>query len=128
MPLQLQFVAVSNPTGPVPSKSRKLCHSHAARQAHARERRLRAQRYQKEVMQFRLDENMADLNTLRPLGRTPNRRNDPFAAIAIPLSSQEYFLLDYCTSPDALMLPLEFSPGLWHNLLELHHLPTCPFL
>ncbi|KAL6411820.1 hypothetical protein AUP68_04199 [Ilyonectria robusta] len=94
MPLQLQFVAVSNPTGPVPSESRKLCHSHATRQTHAKERRLRVQRYQKEVTQFRLEGNH-DLNTLGPLGRTHNHGNDPFAAIARPLSSQEYFLLDY---------------------------------
>ncbi|KAF5013415.1 hypothetical protein FDECE_603 [Fusarium decemcellulare] len=95
MPRQFQFVAVSNPTGPVPSESRKLSHSHATREAHARERRLRVQRYQREVAQFRPKVDLSVFETLQPLIREPNSEWDPFSAIARPLSHQEYFLLDH---------------------------------
>ncbi|KPM41006.1 hypothetical protein AK830_g5537 [Neonectria ditissima] len=97
MPRQFQFVTVSNPTGPVPSESRKLAHSHATRQAHAKERRLRTQRYQMQVMQVRAGKNMEILepDSLNPLLRMPNHGGDPFSTLVRPLSSQENFLLDH---------------------------------
>lgn len=98
MPRQFQFVAVSNPTGPVPSESRKLSHSHATRNAHARERRLRMERYQRETRLSTLKQNSTVVEIPSPLVQMPGHGKDPFAALARSLSSQEYFLLDHCTS------------------------------
>ncbi|KAK7420411.1 hypothetical protein QQX98_002834 [Neonectria punicea] len=97
MPRQFQFVTVSNPMEPVPSESRKMSHSHATRQAHAKERRLRTQRYQMQVMQVRAGEDLTVLEPcLRsPMIRMPNYGMDPFSTLARTLSPQEYFLLDH---------------------------------
>ena len=97
MPRQFQFVAVSNPTGPVPSESRKLSHAHVTREAHAKARRLRVQKYRNEMMQSRT-EPLVDAETPSPLVRIPKRCESLFSASAPSLSSQEHFLLDHCTS------------------------------
>ncbi|KAI8716136.1 Epimerase domain-containing protein [Fusarium sp. LHS14.1] len=94
MPRQFQFVAVSNPTGPVPSESRKLSHAHVTREAHAKERRLRVQRYRKETMQS-LTERLAGDETPSLLVEIPECCKSLFSASALSLSPQERFLLDH---------------------------------
>ncbi|KAH6887046.1 hypothetical protein B0T10DRAFT_539215 [Thelonectria olida] len=94
MPRQFQFVSVSNPTEPVSSDVRKLTHSHAIRQVHAEERRLRTQRYRREVLRARAEENRALLDP-GFVSRMLSYGRDPFSTLARPLSSQEHFLLDH---------------------------------
>ncbi|KAH7137619.1 hypothetical protein EDB81DRAFT_900988, partial [Dactylonectria macrodidyma] len=98
MPLRFQFVNVSNPGNPASSETRTLTHSHAIRQAHAKERRLRMQRYHSEASQVNAGEH--ETTALEPcfpgpLSQMPDNSRDPFSTLPRSMSSQEYFLLDY---------------------------------
>ncbi|KAF4957607.1 hypothetical protein FSARC_11246 [Fusarium sarcochroum] len=97
MPRQFQFVAVSNPVGPVSSESRKLRHSHAIRQKHAKERRLRTHNYQRNLMHVQAEKTSTPVPTgnSNSFSRMLDYSKDPFSAMAGSLSSQEYFLLHY---------------------------------
>ncbi|EGU76106.1 hypothetical protein FOXB_13403 [Fusarium oxysporum f. sp. conglutinans Fo5176] len=86
MPRNFQFVTVSNPTEPVPSHVRSLTHSHAVRQRHAKERRLRMQKHQEDMSR---NAERTSLNKLLGYGR------DPFDALPKQLLSHENFLLDH---------------------------------
>ncbi|KAH7118392.1 hypothetical protein EDB81DRAFT_701451 [Dactylonectria macrodidyma] len=98
MPLRFQFVNVSNPGNPASSETRTLTHSHAIRQAHAKERRLRMQRYHSETSQVNVGEHETTALEPRfpgPLSQIPDNSRDPFSTLPRSMSSQEYFLLDY---------------------------------
>ncbi|SCN98493.1 uncharacterized protein FFB20_10695 [Fusarium fujikuroi] len=86
MPRDFQFVTVSNPAEPVPQHVRSLTHSHAVRQRHAKERRLRMQKHQ---------EDMARNAESTSLNRALGYSRDPFAALPKQLLSHETFLLDH---------------------------------
>ncbi|CCT75402.1 uncharacterized protein FFUJ_11422 [Fusarium fujikuroi IMI 58289] len=86
MPRDFQFVTVSNPAEPVPQHVRSLTHSHAVRQRHAKERRLRMQKHQ---------EDMARNAESTSLNRVLGYSHDPFAALPKQLLSHETFLLDH---------------------------------
>ncbi|RKK93622.1 hypothetical protein BFJ68_g15479 [Fusarium oxysporum] len=86
MPRNFQFVTVSNPTEPVPSHVRSLTRSHAVRQRHAKERRLRMQKHQEDMSR---NAERTSLNKLLGYGR------DPFDALPKQLLSHENFLLDH---------------------------------
>ncbi|KAF5678196.1 hypothetical protein FDENT_9000 [Fusarium denticulatum] len=86
MPRDFQFVTVSNPAEPISQNVRSLTHSHAVRQRHAKERRLRMQKHQEDMA--RNAENTS-LNKVLGYGR------DPFAALPKQLLSHENFLLDH---------------------------------
>lgn len=88
MPRDFQFVTVSNPAEPVPQHVRSLTHSHAVRQRHAKERRLRMQKHQ---------EDMARNAESTSLNRVLGYSRDPFAVLPKQLLSHETFLLDHCT-------------------------------
>lgn len=95
MPFELHFVAVPGPTSARLSETRRSRHSHTARQVHAKIRRSRAQKYQQELAQAQF---FKEYGTFDLLDQIPRCRKDPFSALVRPLSSQEYFLLNYCAS------------------------------
>ncbi|KAJ4004011.1 hypothetical protein NW766_011867 [Fusarium irregulare] len=86
MPRNFQFVSVSNPTEPVSRHVRSLTHSHAVRQRHAKERRLRMQKHQEDL--FRNAESVS-------LNKVLGYSHDPFAVLPKQLLSHENFLLDH---------------------------------
>ena len=100
MPRNFEFVTVSKPTEPASSEIRRLAHSHAIRQVHAKKRRLRTQRYQGELdhaTPLSLEKlKVPELQVLSPLRLMPGNSKDPFSSLARPLSSEEYFLLNHC--------------------------------
>ncbi|KAI1365928.1 hypothetical protein F5Y08DRAFT_327673 [Xylaria arbuscula] len=97
MARRFQFVAVSNPTEAPSSESKKSAYSHAFRQAHAKRRREQMERYRKEVIYNppKNTLNISERAILSPWSQTLNGNKDPFSALARPLSSAEYFLLDH---------------------------------
>lgn len=130
MPCQFAFVTVSNPTEPVSSEYRRLAHSHAMRQVHAKKRRLRTQRYQGEIVDANTREGeklkVLELQVSSPPGLMPANSKDPFSSLARPLSSEEYFLLNHCRFidshacyyPGLTPQPREgYSPGAVHTLV-----------
>lgn len=130
MPRQFAFVTVSNPTEPASSEYRRLTHSHAMRQVHAKKRRLRTQRYQGEMVDANTREGeklgVLELQVSSPPELMPANSKDPFSSLARPLSSEEYFLLNHCRSIDshACCYPgltpqprEEYSPGAVHTLV-----------
>ncbi|ORX99947.1 hypothetical protein BCR34DRAFT_576175, partial [Clohesyomyces aquaticus] len=98
MPRHFEFVAVSNPTELASSETRRLAHSHAIRQVHAKKRRLRTQRYQEELGHATTREGeklkVLELQVSSPPILMPGNSRDPFSSMARPLSSEEYFLLN----------------------------------
>ncbi|KAH7200972.1 hypothetical protein BKA60DRAFT_612593 [Fusarium oxysporum] len=86
MPRNFQFVTVSNPAEPVPHHVRSLTHSHAVRQRHAKERRLRMQKHQEDMSR---NAESTSLSKVLGYGR------DPFAALPKQLLSHENFLLNH---------------------------------
>lgn len=100
MPLRFQFVNVSNPANPASSETRTLTHSHAIRQAHANERRLRMQRYYGKASQVDSGDHETTVPQTHfpgPLSQIPGNSRDPFSILPRSISSQEYSLLGYCT-------------------------------
>lgn len=99
MPRKFQFIAVSDPTEPISSESRKLTNSHVIRQRHAKERRLRTQSYQRALprVQEEQDAMLSRWHVSKSLTGVLDYSRDPFSALPKPLSSQDYFLLHHCT-------------------------------
>ncbi|EGY22277.1 uncharacterized protein VDAG_03715 [Verticillium dahliae VdLs.17] len=96
MQSHIQFVPVSGPTRPMPSESRKLCHSHATRQAHAKKRRLRVHQHQKEVTLAQKEDQQTFTIALIPLNSAPNyHKGGLFTSLASSLAPAEYGLLRY---------------------------------
>ena len=104
MARQFQFVSASKPTEHVSSESRKLNHSHVMRHVHATKRSLRTQRYQDELINVGMEQDLTTSETVlsSPLIQRFANSKDPFSSLARPLSSEEYFLLDHCMSINAL--------------------------
>ncbi|KAM0227106.1 hypothetical protein ACHAP5_012245 [Fusarium lateritium] len=95
MTSQFQFITVPDPTAGISPQSRKLVYSHVLRQRHAKERLSRTKAYQ-DKPRVRQDPDEAtgqsdNLFQSRMLGYC----KDPFSALIRPLTTQEYFLLDY---------------------------------
>lgn len=111
---RIQFVMVSNPAEASSAQTRKKAHSHAAREAHAKARRMRAQQHRK--AQETSDgwsaghEDAAGLDTTlepasartgpvtyaSPLGLLLSHCKDPFSTLVKSFTHREYFLLHYC--------------------------------
>ncbi|KAL2866072.1 uncharacterized protein BJX67DRAFT_147816 [Aspergillus lucknowensis] len=115
MPLnELQFiVSLPHSTHAAGSSQQKIARSHAARSAHARERRLRTQRFQAQKAREGPDqlERPSSL-LLRPkddlgscaISFLPADRRDPFASFVVPLKPMEQMLFDhYVTTVVPLM-------------------------
>ena len=126
MARRFQFVSASKPTEHVSSESRKLNHSHVMRHVHAKKRRLRTQRYQDELINVGMEQDLMTSETVLsspPVQRFADSR-DPFSSLARPLSSEEYFLLDHCMCIDAL----PDYPGLISPFLVWADSPISPNL
>ncbi|KAI0447480.1 hypothetical protein F4803DRAFT_574686 [Xylaria telfairii] len=97
MARQFQFVTVSNPTEAPSSESKKLAYSHAFRQAHARRRRERTEKYRKEIASVPVNRvfTVPEGAVPSPLRQVLNSNKDLFSCLARPLSSVEYFLLNH---------------------------------
>ncbi|CAG9996122.1 unnamed protein product [Clonostachys byssicola] len=97
MARRFQFVSASTPTERVSSESRKSNHSHVMRHVHARKRRLRTQRYRDELINagINVDQTTSQIGLSSPPIPRFATSGDPFSSSARPLSSEEYFLLDY---------------------------------
>ncbi|KIL88231.1 hypothetical protein FAVG1_08310 [Fusarium avenaceum] len=95
---RFQFIPVPDPTERISPQSRKLAHSHALRQRHAKERRSRTKAYQDKI-QVRQSPKW---DTEQPHNVFQSRMlsyyKDPFSALIRPLTSQEYFLLNHYVS------------------------------
>ncbi len=124
MARQFQFVSASKPTEHVSSESRKLNHSHVMRHVHAKKRRLRTQRYQDELINVGVEQDLTTSETVlsSPLIQRFANSQDPFSSLARPLSSEEYFLLDHCMSIDTL----PDYPGLVSLFLIWAQIPLLP--
>ena len=116
----IQFINLSHPSDATSAECQKTAHSHAARMAHARARRLRNlanQRDEKESRRSQAGEN-SDGKTergstahneeavrqvwvrtiLEPSPKSPLSANraDPFGSFAMALNRTEQYLLDHC--------------------------------
>lgn len=101
MARQFRFVVVSNPTERPSSESKKLAYSHAFRDAHAQRRRKQMEKHRKATISVTPPPVSKVLTApgeavLAPLSHVLNSNQDPFSALARPLSSMEYFLLNHC--------------------------------
>lgn len=109
-PQKLQYIIKSaHPTGPdSTSIQRKTARSHAARAAHAKERRQRTLQYQaqkrrEEGIQTTRDETDTEpqsalhLTTPKVITLLPASRRDPFMSYARKLRPIEEILFDHCT-------------------------------
>lgn len=93
---QFTFVAVSDPSKPPSTETRKLAYSHAVRQAHARKRRLRTEAYQSQLVNVQQIEPEKSIALPSPRIQELATYKDPFSALARPLSKVEYYLLNQC--------------------------------
>lgn len=99
MPLQkLQYIITAPEAATLTTSQQRVARSHAARSAHARERRLRTSQYQAQNkrewglndVRFRLSKPTNILTIL------PASRKDPFTTFARPLKPLEQMLFDHC--------------------------------
>jgi len=119
----IQFINKSSLDNDLTVEDQRRAHSHAARAAHAKARRLATIQYQSskatqvEDSNHAVNErritvksnrhailNAAKSNTTEqpalpsPLNPLPSDRRDPFESFVRPLKRGEHFLLDYCKS------------------------------
>ncbi len=89
-----------------------------------RKRRLRTQRYQDELINVGMEEDLTTSETVLPSPQIEKFANskDPFSSLARPLSSEEYYLLDHCMSIDAF----PDYPGLASLLSMWSQIPLFP--
>jgi hypothetical protein len=117
----IQFIHHTGPGEVVSAASRRKAHSHAARTAHAKTRRLRTIEYQSaKVQRVVNDGETSTINTTvisnaqtsgdqdrythpSPLSLLTSDRRDPFHSFARRLRPLEHFLLDHCMSLDGLV-------------------------
>jgi hypothetical protein len=100
MPLrEVQFIITAPETAKLSKPQQRVARSHAARSAHARERRIRTSQYQAQnkrewlnKMNFSLSK-PAEIVTVLPASR-----KDPFTSFARPLILLEQMLFDHCMS------------------------------
>jgi hypothetical protein len=120
---KVRFINISNPAASASANVQRRAHSHAAREAHARTRRLRtaehvlrndmklahAGRGHEEAGVVRRDSkrdiwtpcvatsrDTQAAGTCSPVSVLSSNRRDPFASLAMSLGRQEHFLLDHC--------------------------------
>ena len=114
MPRPVQFINLSNPAAGLPSSSQRQSRSHAAREAHAKARRLRTAKYQASrrrqhdqggTAQIEARYALASPKLARepssfvissPLSLLGSARTDPFSSYSTMLTHVDYFLLDHC--------------------------------
>ncbi|KAJ5092541.1 hypothetical protein NUU61_007411 [Penicillium alfredii] len=108
-PPRVQFIVLSSNSpeeaARSASKQRKLVHSHAARTAHAKARRLRTIHYQAQKASIKQSGSVGDCIEQGPLKELPKAqlvsllsadRSDPFMSFATPLKRIEEMLFDHC--------------------------------
>ncbi|KAJ5605572.1 hypothetical protein N7510_008353 [Penicillium lagena] len=94
---ELQFIITAPEASTPTTLQRRVARSHAARSAHAQERRLRTSQYQAQKRREELDD--AKRRISRPIEVTtvlPASRKDPFTSFARPLKPFEQMLFDHC--------------------------------
>lgn len=124
-PREIQFINLSHPAEAAATESQRRAHSHAARAAHARTRRLRTMEYRAHKATQHADDGRGSnaegigeqllvnkdavsaapkavqLQTALvpgPANLLASDRTDPFVSFARPLKPFELFLLDHCGS------------------------------
>jgi hypothetical protein len=127
---QMEFINLSHPSDRSSASLQRRANSHAAREAHARARRLRAANYQAHnarkhgqdnqgqsmsrskgppdsgqglglLIEYGLNEETSVTPT--PMSLLPADRRDPFGSFVKPFTPREHFLLDHCESNYAPM-------------------------
>ncbi|KAJ5762833.1 hypothetical protein N7533_001514 [Penicillium manginii] len=139
MPLrEVQFIITAPETAKLSKPQQRVARSHAARSAHARERRLRTSQYQAQnkrewlnKMNFSLSK-PAEIVTVLPASR-----KDPFTSFARPLILLEQMLFDHSIIPlmRCTELAIDFSQrmtSVWiplalteASLLDILFLASC---
>jgi hypothetical protein len=98
-PFKVQFIHLAHPAAPATAESQRRAHSHAARVAHARTRRLRTIKYQADSDAAPSSHNATKVKmdiVPNPLALLVLHRRDPFVSLTGPLKPIEHFLLDHC--------------------------------
>lgn len=115
-PPRVQFIIISSNSpeedAPSATKQRKIAHSHAARTAHAKARRLRTIQYQAQKASRKQSQNGSvenrveqgppkekELPKAQLVSLLSADRRDPFMSFATPLKPMEEMLFDHCTYP-----------------------------
>jgi hypothetical protein len=120
MQRQFHFITIPEPNAAMPLDKRRARHSHATRETHTKQRRLRIRKYQEEAGQGCTLDNFAniDVHLSSPYHRLAHSNASLISALPRHLSAQEYFLLDHCTSrffePSAVSIRLQ--PGILHAM------------
>lgn len=113
-PSRVQFIIVSSNSpekdAQSATKQRKIAHSHAARTAHAKARRLRTIQYQAQKASRKQSQSGSvedgveqgppkELPKAQLVSLLSADRRDPFMSFATPLKPLEEMLFDHCTYP-----------------------------
>lgn len=131
---KIQFITSFDPGNTKSANQQRRVHSHAARTAHAKARRLRMIDYQEcktrpapegsQETETRMDSVLSEVDAVEtekalrpsPVSLLASDRRDPFNSFARSLEPIEHFLLDHCES----LLPLSRSRLLGNlSLLEV---------
>jgi len=103
--------------------TQRQARSHAARETHARTRRLRMIEHlrlgqSREPALGGSEQTSQKVQVSSPVGILPSSRKDPFMSFARPLSPMEHFLLDYCKCmPTVPYLPYQHNAST-HTTVE----------
>lgn len=94
---ELQFIITAPEAATSSTSQRRVARAHAARTAHAKERRLRTSQYQAQKKREELNDTQRRFSRLTEVATAlPASRRDPFTSFARPLKLFEQMLFDHC--------------------------------